>query len=243
MSNWLWVCPGFPSIWKFSWIKTWTRHLSFSLSNWLKTSLKEWLKRCSVPVWSSSDSLWADLSRAQGAGGWPMNGILAAFLRHIWTIVELENLGLMDWKPWVPRFADSSRFPLDFMICSVRQNVFFSLSGSLLFFSLSGSLWHDLARSCHDWAPAANTGALLIAYPFSFKAMAESKCFAFAFQLKWLGGEPNTSQGFNAGLALHHFSSRSPKDLGGILQEFHPVLRFLVWHLGTSTHPCHWPDN
>lgn len=125
MSNWLWVCPGFPSIWKFSWIKTWTRHLSFSLSNWLKTSLKEWLKRCSVPVWSSSDSLWADLSRAQGAGGWPMNGILAAFLRHIWTIVELENLGLMDWKPWIPRFADSSRFPLDFMICSVRQNVFF----------------------------------------------------------------------------------------------------------------------
>ena len=72
----------------------------------------------------------------QGAGGWPMNGILAAVPRLSW---HLDPCGA--WKPWIdglkwiemriPRFAGSSGFPLDFRIYAVRQNVFFSLSGSL----------------------------------------------------------------------------------------------------------------
>lgn len=192
MSNWLWVCPGFPSIWKFSWIKTRTSHLSFSLSNWLKTSLKEWLKRCSVPV----------LCQFRFSLGWPFSCPGCRWLAYEWHLgsflaPHLDHCGA--WKPWIDG--------LKTLDSKIRRQLkistgFHDLFCQAIFFS------PFLETFDMTWLVSAMTGLQLQtpepcwSHILSVKAMAESKCFAFAFQLKWLGGEPNTSQGFNAGLAL-----------------------------------------
>ena len=120
MSNWLWVCPGFPSIWKFSWIKTWTRHLSFSLSNWLKTSLKEWRDvLCQfdpVPILFGLTFL---VPRVQVVGLWMASWQLScATSGPSWSLKTLdwwiENLGFQDSQTaqdfhWISWFVLSGK--------------------------------------------------------------------------------------------------------------------------------------